>query len=253
MTQELTCDFCGLVDPSRCRTKDESEDCSHAPVEGKGAVIRTGALAGLRRRHYGVIYADPPWTFTTRSDAGKDRSPEQHYDCMTLDDIKALPVKELAAKDCVLFMWIIDTHLPQALEVMSAWGFKYKTKGFNWAKLNRLGEAPNDHPLVSDPSAFFTGMGFWTRANPEDCLLGTIGHPKRNEGGKGVRRLVIAERREHSRKPDEVYGRIEALVPGPYCELFSRSSRVGWDQMGNQLGKFDGIDPLEDEEIGGLV
>ena len=121
------------------------------------------------------------------------------------------------------------------------------------AKLNRLPDDELDHPKVSDPSAFFTGMGFWTRANPEDCLLGTIGHPKRNEGGKGVRRLVIAERREHSRKPDELYDRIETLVPGPYCELFSRSSRAGWDQMGNQLGKFDGIDPLEDEEIGGLV
>jgi N6-adenosine-specific RNA methylase IME4 len=251
MSIEPTCTFCGLVDKSRCKTPDQAEDCAHAPVEGKGPTIKTGPLAGLKRRHYKVIYADPPWTFTTRSDKGKDRSPEQHYDCMTLAEIKAMPVKELAAKDCVLLMWIIDTHVQMALDVMSAWGFTYKTKGFTWAKLNNQDpEKPQD---VTDPSAFFCGMGFWTRANPEDCLLGTIGSPKRNEGGKGVRRLIVAERREHSRKPDELYGRIETLVPGPYVELFSRSSREGWDAMGNETGKFDGIDPVEEAMIEDLL
>lgn len=251
MSIEPSCQFCGLVDKSRCRTRDAAEDCPHAPVEGKGPVIRTGPLTGLKRRHYGAIYADPPWTFTTRSDKGKDRSPEQHYDCMTLADIKALPVREIAAKDCVLFMWIIDTHLAMALEVIEAWGFTYKTKAFTWAKLNRVDP---DNPLAcTDQSAFFTGMGFWTRANPEDCLLGTIGSPKRNEGGRGVRRLVVAERREHSRKPDELYERIETLVPGPYVELFSRSSRKGWDAMGNEVGKFDAPDAVEAALIEDLI
>ena len=121
-------------------------------------LIASGPFAGLRKNAYGVIYADPAWTFTTRSDKGKDRSPEQHYDCMTLDDIKALPVRDLAAKNCVLLIWVIDTHLPMALEVIEAWGFKYKTKAFNWVKTNKDGSP-------------FTGMGFWTRANPEDCLM----------------------------------------------------------------------------------
>lgn len=242
------CKFCGLIEDKICRTAAQSQSCPHEPSE----FVESGPLAGLRRKHYRVIYADPPWTFQTHSDEGKDRSPEQHYACMTLDDIKALPVQEIAARDCVLFMWIIDTHLPQALEVISAWGFTYKTKGFNWVKLNRLPEDVRATPEVTDPSAFFTGMGFWTRANPEDCLLATCGQPKRKEDGKGVRRLVVAERREHSRKPDDVYARIEALVPGPYCELFSRSTRAGWDAMGNEIGKFKhtaaGAPELEDED-----
>lgn len=253
MSIEPTCQFCGLVDKGRCRTADAAEDCQHAPVEGKGPVIRTGPLAGLRRGHYGAILADPPWSFLTRSDKGKDRSPEQHYQTMTLDEIKALPVAEIAAKNCVLFMWGIDTHLQMSLDVIAAWGFTYKTRAFCWAKLNNLPEDPGQAVDVRDPGTFFCGMGFWSRANPEDCYLGTRGSPKRNEHGKGVRRLIVAERREHSRKPDETYDRIETLVPGPYAELFSRSSRPGWDAMGNERGKFDQIDPLELDEIGGMV
>lgn len=226
-------------------TPETAEDCPHAPDDGRGARIATGPLTGLRRGHYGAILADPPWTYETRSDKGKDRSPEMHYDCMTLDEIKAMPVREIAAKDCVLFLWTIDTHVQHALDVIRAWGFTYKTRAFTWAKLNRgVGNQP-----VSSPNNFFVGMGFWTRANPEDCWLATRGQPKRQSGG--VRRLLIAERREHSRKPDEIYDRIEALVPGPYCELFSRTTRAGWDQMGNEVGKFDfrGVPPISPGEL----
>lgn len=237
------CSFCGLVDKTCCRTEMESEDCPHAPVEGKGAVIRTGAFAGLKRRHYQAIVADPPWSFLTRSDAGKGRSPEQHYDCMSLDQIKKLPVSEIAAKDCVLILWTIDTHLPMALDVISAWGFTFKTKAFTWVKTNKGASTLG----ATEPEAYFTGMGFWTRANPEDALLATVGSPKRHESGKGVRRLVLAPRREHSRKPDEILSSVEALVPGPYCELFSRTTRPGWDQMGNETGKFNRVSPLEDD------
>lgn len=230
MTVEA-CSFCGLVTLAPCLSKMQGDHCPHAPAS---TVIAEGPLRGLRRKHYGVIYADPPWTYETYSDKGKGRSPEQHYECMSLDDIKAMPVQEIAAKDCVLFMWVIDTHLPMALDVISAWGFTHKTKAFNWVKLNRAGAEKEP----DDPAAYFTGMGHWTRANPEDCLLATRGKPQRNEGGKGVRRLVVSERREHSRKPDEIYSRIETLVPGPYCELFARTARPGWDQAGDQVGKF---------------
>jgi N6-adenosine-specific RNA methylase IME4 len=182
---------------------------------------------GLPRGHFGAISADPPWLFATRSGKGKGRSPEQHYDCMDLDGIKALPVADLAAPDCALFMWTTDPMLPMALEVISAWGFTFKTVGFYWVKTNRDGSP-------------FTGMGYWTRANPEQCLLATRGRPARIN--KDVRRLITSPRREHSRKPDEVRPSIERLVPGPYLELFARQAAPNWSTWGNQVDKFQ---PLE--------
>jgi N6-adenosine-specific RNA methylase IME4 len=176
-----------------------------------------------RARHYKVIYADPPWTFSTYSRKGKGRSAEAYYDCMTLADIKALPVSEWAADDCVLLLWTTDPLLEKAFEVIRAWGFTYKTVGFYWAKLRK------PEPLYND-SCFFTGLGFWTRANPELCLLATRGKPHRLSAN--VRKLIVSPRREHSRKPDEVYARIEALCEGPYLEMFARSSQPGWDRWG---------------------
>lgn len=181
---------------------------------------------------YRVIYADPPWSFATYSSKGKGRSPEAHYDCMSLDDIKALPVKEWAADDCVLLMWATDPLLDRAFEVIRAWGFTYKTIGFYWAKLNK-----GASPLMFDRASFFTGLGFWTRANPEPCLLAVRGKPKRKSAA--VKKLVIAPRREHSRKPDEMYEHIEALCDGPYLEMFARSTRPNWDSWGLERGLFD--------------
>lgn len=185
-----------------------------------------------RRNHYNVIYADPPWTFATYSRKGKGRSAEAHYDCMNFDDIRAIPVADWAARDSILLLWITDPLLPKGIELIEAWGFSYKTVGFYWAKLNKgatlCGLQERD---------FFTGMGFWTRANTEQCLLATRGSPKRL--AKDVRRLVVSPRREHSRKPDVVYDRIERLAAGPYLELFARNSRPKWDRWGNESGLFD--------------
>lgn len=191
-----------------------------------------------RAGDYRVIYADPPWRFATYSDKGKGRSAEAHYDCLTLDEIKALPVATWAAPDAVLLMWATDPLLPRALDVIEAWGFAYKTVGFYWVKLNKTADPMTlgNGPLFSERD-FFTGLGFWTRANPEPCLLATRGHPKRQDGG--VPKLLIAPRREHSRKPDEAYARIERLVPGPYLEMFARRSRPGWDAWGEQTALFD--------------
>jgi N6-adenosine-specific RNA methylase IME4 len=185
-----------------------------------------------RYKHYRVIYADPPWTFATYSRKGKGRSPEAHYDCMTLADIKALPVADWAADDCVLLLWTTDPLLEKAFEVIRAWGFTYKTVGFYWAKLNK-----GSGRAALDERSFFTGLGFWTRANPEPCLLATRGYPKRRSAD--VRKLVVSPRREHSRKPDEVYERISALCDGPYLEMFARTSRPGWDTFGSEAGLFD--------------
>jgi N6-adenosine-specific RNA methylase IME4 len=183
-----------------------------------------------RPGEYRVIYADPPWSFATYSRKGKGRSAEAHYDCLSLADIKALPVGEWAAPDCVLLLWTTDPLLDKAMDVIRAWGFTFKTVGFYWAKLNK------SHRLLYSERDFFTGLGFWTRANPELCLLATTGHPQRRS--RAVRKLIVSPRREHSRKPEEAYQRIEALCDGPYLEIFSRARRPGWDAWGDQSDGF---------------
>lgn len=183
---------------------------------------------------YSAIYADPPWHFRTFSAKGRGRCADAHYDVLDLNTIKNMPVANLAQENCTLFMWAVDPMLPEALEVIKAWGFKFKTVAFYWAKLNK---SANVHVDAANEKAYFTGLGYWTRANPEMCLLATRGKPKRKH--RDVRRLVIAPRREHSRKPDEVYERIERLVEGPYLELFSRNNRMMWKSIGDQMGLFD--------------
>jgi N6-adenosine-specific RNA methylase IME4 len=178
------------------------------------------SIPELDGKKYAVIYADPPWHFAKYSGIDQSRSAENHYPTMKLDDIKAIPVLAHAAADCTLLLWTTDSHLERALEVIRAWGFTYKTVGFYWAKQNQ--KSPG----------WFTGMGFWTRANPEQCLLATRGRPKRL--AKDVPKLIVSPRREHSRKPDEAYERIERLVDGPYLEMFARATRPGWDAWGNQ-------------------
>jgi len=175
-------------------------------------------------KKYNVIYADPPWTFKTFSDKGKDRSPENHYNVMSLKDICNLPISKIANDNSVLLMWVVDPLLDKAFQVINAWGFKYKTVGFTWAKTNKKS------------MGFFTGLGYWTRGNPEMCLLATKGKPKRIS--KSVPQLVVEQRREHSRKPDIMYNHIENLLEGPYIELFARTQRNGWDSWGNQTDKF---------------
>lgn len=185
-----------------------------------------------RRAHYRVIYADPPWHFTTYSAKGQGRGAVAHYDCMKFEEMARLPIDTWAADDAVLFLWATDPLLPQAFRLIEAWGFTFKTIGFYWAKLNK--SANLERITEKD---FFAGLGYWTRANTEQCLLATRGKPSRS--ARDVRRLIVSHRREHSRKPDEVYQRIERLVDGPYLELFGRSSRKTWDCWGDQKTLFD--------------
>ena len=178
-------------------------------------------MVDFPKKKYGVIYADPPWYFKTRSDKGKDRSPEKHYSCMSLADICRLPVDTITEDNAVLLMWVCDPMLDQALEVINAWGFKYKTVGFTWAKTNRK------------KLGFFTGLGYWTRGNPEMCLLATKGRPKRK--AMDVAQLVVAQRGRHSEKP-LLHKIIERLVDGPYIELFARKKPFdNWDYWGNEV------------------
>lgn len=194
----------------------------------------------LKRGHYGAILADPPWQFDAWSkfkplaDGSFTRAVERHYSTADGDEIAALPVNELAAPDCVLFLWICWPTLRDAWEVLDGWGFTYKTCAFDWLKAN------NTQPsfFIEDIPAQ-VGMGYWTRANSEPCLLATRGKPKRLNAD--VRQGIIAPRREHSRKPDGIHERIERLVAGPYCELFARQKRKGWDTWGNETDKFKAV------------
>src|SRR4051812_37029697 len=205
------------------------------------AVREPAASGPPQAGRYRVVYADPPWRFSTYSEKGKGRSAEAHYDCMSLAEIKALPVAGWTAADAALLLWTTDPMLRQSLEVLDAWGFVYKTVAFYWVKLNKARGANGGNDAGDDAEAgglllterdFFTGMGFWTRANPEMCLLATRGRPQRR--GTDVPKLLIAPRREHSRKPEAAYARIERLLDGPYLELFARSRRPGWDGFGNE-------------------
>lgn len=183
---------------------------------------------------YSAIMADPPWSFKTYTGSGTPhRTKEDHYPVATVKEMFDIPVVDFAAKDCALFMWVIGSHLDQALELGKAWGFKYVTDAFTWVKVGK-----------NDPSVRPISMGYWSRKQTETCLLFTRGKPKRLDAG--VRQLIesddhviYAAKREHSRKPDEQYERIERLVDGPYLEMFSRKSRPGWDSWGLETGKFD--------------
>ena len=188
---------------------------------------------GLSVLHYGAIVADPPWTYENWSLKGTGRNAGNHYDCMPLDAIMALPVGHLAAPDCALFLWSTGPHMPAVIDVMRAWGFRFSGKAFCWGKRRRCAD-PDDR--ADEPGSWHMGMGYTSRANTEDCWLGLIGRPRRQDAG--VRELIIAPVREHSRKPDELYRRVERLYPGPYLDLFSRQRRAGWDAWGREVGRF---------------
>lgn len=174
-------------------------------------------------KKYKIIYADPPWYFKSYSKKGEDRNATKHYPCMEFDDLLGLNINDIADVDCILFMWVIDPLLEKSFELFKAWDFKFKTVAFTWVKENKS-------------KGFFTGMGYYTRANPEMCLLATKGHPKRIS--KSVKQLVVDVRREHSRKPDCVRDRIVELCGDlPRIELFARQdfTHKGWDNWGNHF------------------
>ena len=140
---------------------------------------------------------------------------------MPLEEIQRLPVAALAADDCALLLWAVMPQLPDALDVIKAWGFEFQTTGFTWVKQNPSG------------NGLFTGMGNWPRANAELCLLATRGSPMRINAD--VSQVVITPIGEHSAKPEEVRQRIERLLNGPYLELFGRRAVDGWTVWGNEL------------------
>lgn len=139
-----------------------------------------------------------------------------------MEEIKNLPVCDLADKDCAMFMWTTLPVLKESFSVLERWGFEYKTVAFVWIKKNRKADS------------LFWGMGYWTRSNAEVCLLATRGNPKRLAAN--VHQIIISRIEEHSRKPEEARSRIEQLMGDvPKIELFARRKAVGWDVWGNEV------------------
>lgn len=177
---------------------------------------------------FGCILADPPWafqTFNNKTGTTPHRGAEDHYGVMSADDLLALDVASIVDRDAALFMWVVDSHFDEAFALGKAWGFEFKTCAFVWVKSKAGGWA-------------VPGMGYWSRKQTEQCWLFTRGKPKRLS--KGVEQIIHCPRGAHSAKPDITYERIEALVGGPYLELFARSARPGWSAFGNEVGKRDG-------------
>ncbi len=193
----------------------------------------------LPKGHFGAILADPPWHFQAWASPpyGKGRAAESHYNTMKENELNALPVHQVAADDCVLFLWTCWPMLQQSLRVLDAWGFKYKTCAFSWLKAD-------PYRLFALEEDVWMGLGYWTRSNTEPCLLATRGKPKRTAAD--VRQGLIEKAREHSRKPDCVHERIERLVAGPYLELFARQTRPGWTSWGNEVNKLDSYNASDD-------
>lgn len=177
----------------------------------------------MRPLSYQFIMADPPWLFKNYSEKGEEKNATARYDCMSIDEIRALPVGHLAGEDCVLWLWATNPMLPEALSTLAAWGFTFKTAG-HWSKKTKHGK-----------QAF--GTGYILRCAGEPFLIGTMGDPK---FASNVRSVVEGPIREHSQKPDEAYAAAERLCPRVLrrADLFARQVRHGWDGFGDELHKF---------------
>ena len=173
----------------------------------------------MEYKKYKIIYADPPWKY---DDEGCQGTAINHYNTMTNKELCNLPIRELLAdEDCILFIWGTYPKIPEVLEVIKSWGFKYKSIAFQWIKLNKSGKG------------HFFGLGRWTRGNTEPCFIAVKGKPKRISNS--ITQLVFSKLRKHSQKPDEVRNKIIKLCGDlPRIELFARQRFEGWDAWGNE-------------------
>lgn len=170
---------------------------------------------------FDLIMCDPPWSFDNWSESGEKKNAKSQYACMSIQDICELPIGDLASPDCVLWLWATNPMLPEAIQVLNAWGFKFKTAG-TWLKKTRHGKV-------------HFGTGYILRSANESFLIGTIGKPKVS---RNVRSAVIGEARAHSQKPEEGYEAAENLMPDARrVEIFSRMERPGWQTWGDEVGK----------------
>lgn len=174
-----------------------------------------------RKKKYQIIYADPPWHYLFGQSSS--RYVKNKYNCMTKEELCALPIKTLAEENSVLLMWITYPKLDWAFDIFKAWGFEYKTVAFTWVKTN------------TNSLGLFWGMGYYTRSNAEICLLATKGNPLARKS-HSVHSIIMSPVHEHSKKPPEVRERIVELFGDiSRIELFARQKVEGWDCWGNEV------------------
>jgi N6-adenosine-specific RNA methylase IME4 len=202
---------------------------SERAVEGDDRLSSTSSrllLEACERQRFGTVLADPPWRFSNRT--GK-MAPEHRrlsrYGTMSLEEIKSLPVGETSLPQSHLYLWVPNALIHQGLEVMSDWGFTYKTN-LVWYKVRKDG-GPDGR-----------GVGFYFRNVTELVLFGVKGSLRTRSAGRRQVNLLSSRKREHSRKPSQLYDIIERCSPGPYLELFARHTRPGWTQWGDEIGEY---------------
>lgn len=175
-------------------------------------------------KKYSIIYADPPWNGLGWNNGSGKHCPANHYEVQDIEWIKNLPVSSISAETCFLFLWVTFPNLPDGIDVIKSWGFKYSTCAFNWVKRNKKSDS------------FFFGLGNYTRANSEICLLGTKGKCQKARVSNKVRQVCDARIMNHSKKPPEIRERIVELCGDlPRIELFAREKTEGWDVWGNEV------------------
>lgn len=224
---------CGVELPAQHRSNDSPSLDTAIAVGMDTSKSHSLLFDGLQNDHFRCLAVDPPWLFKSNSEAKPGRNARRHYRCMTHEEIAALPVGDYAAANAALFLWItgpllvVGAHLP----IMKAWGFKPSGMGFVWIKLN-----PKAASLFILKTDLAIGGGFTTRKNAEFCVIGKRGLSVRRDAG--IHEIIISPRREHSRKPDEFYERVERYSDGPRLELFGRQQRTGWTVRGDEAEKF---------------
>lgn len=177
----------------------------------------------MNTKKYKIIYADPPWQYRVWNTKEEGRTADSHYHTMKQEDIQALPIQDICEEDSVLFLWVTAPCLKEGLALVEAWGFTYKTVGFVWIKKNKKADS------------LFWGMGHYTRANAEICLLATRGKPL-TRYSRSVHSVIISRIEEHSKKPAQTRDRIvELFGEQPRIELFARQRAEGWDAWGNEI------------------
>lgn len=186
-------------------------------------------------KKYQIIYADPPWQYNSRANH-KTRfrgGAYGHYNLMSMEEIKALPIEKLADNNCALFLWVTFPYLNEQIKLFKHWGFKYRTVAFNWIKTNKRQSINQYSFLPTDPDRFF-GVGYYTKSNSEICLLGIRG--QLYTINNRISSIIISPRREHSRKPDEARDKIVKLFGDlSRIELFAREKVEGWSSWGDEI------------------
>lgn len=173
-------------------------------------------------KKYQIILADPPWSFRGYDLKKTARFVGNKYNVQSKQWLMELPIKNISDANCILFMWVTMPKLNEVFDVIDAWGFEFKTVGFTWLKRNK------------NKDSFFMGMGRWTRANSELCLIATKGNPKRKNAS--IPQIIYTPIEYHSKKPDVARKRIEDLMGDlPRIELFARQKTEGWDVWGNEV------------------